>query len=109
MSKKLILNYMRPLSVLAFLLVTIAIVASYYLVPKIFALTLTHYYYKYWHLLTISFFITLIFLAFAFYSERKSHEAHWFQHLIAFILIGYFINELIDLIQVGDAFLAFLS
>lgn len=100
---------MRPLAVLAFLLVTIAIVASYYLIPKVFAITLTNYYCKYWRLLTISFMITLIFLAFAFYSERKGYEAHWFQHLIAFLLISYFIKEVIELMRVGDAFLAFLS
>lgn len=105
---RLMINYMRPLAALLFLLVSVTIVASYSLIPKVLAVGLSDFYLKYWQLLTWLFTIATLFLFFAFYAERSVNKRYWFYHLIALLLLVYFIYEVIKLFQIGDIFLGFL-
>ena len=105
---RLVINYMRPLAALLFLLVSVAIIASYSLIPKALAISLAAFYYQYWHLLTWLFAVTTAFLFFAFYAERSANKRQWFYHLIAFSFVAYFAYEVLKILQIGDLFLGFL-
>lgn len=105
---RLVINYMRPLAALLFLLVSVAIVASYSLIPKALAISLAAFYYQYWHLLTWLFTVATAFLLFALYAERSINARYWFYHLIAFSFLAYFIFEVAAILRIGDLFLGFL-
>lgn len=98
---------MRPVAVLLLVLVSIAIVCSFFFVPKIFAISLPYFYHQFWHRLTLLFAIATVFLGFAFYTERSAFSRYWIWHIIAVLLIGWFADELILFIRAGSIFFAF--
>lgn len=104
---KLVVNYMRPTAVTLFALVTVAIVISFFSIPKVYSITLSDFYCHYWHLLTELFVIATLFLVFAFYVERRWLAVHWIQHSIAILFMSLFIREGFILLRVADTFLAF--
>jgi len=102
-------NYMRLVAVALFILATVTIAASYFLIPKVYAIILTDFYRQYWHLLTLLFLITLLFLSLAFYLEHGAFSAaRWMQHGVALILIGLFIRVTFMLVHVAERFFAFI-
>lgn len=106
---KLVVNYMRPTAVTLFTLVTVAIVISFFCIPKIYSITLSDFYHQYWHLLTELFVVATLFLMFAFYVERKWPAVHWVQHSTAILFVAIFVRESFVLLRITDTFLAFVS
>jgi len=95
---------MRPLAMLAFSSVSIAIIVSYSLIPNSFAKTFTNAYHQYWILLTILFFIAVILMFIAFYFERKSAIGSWLHHFVILSLMTVFISETCALIKIVENF-----
>lgn len=106
---RLVLNYMRPLAMLMFVLVSISIVAAYFLIPKVFIHSLPFFYRQFWRQLTILFIIALVFLGFSFYIEKDTHITRWVAHIIAVLLLAWFVAEGFLLIKTSNIFFAFLN
>lgn len=106
---KLIVNYMRPVAVIMFALVTATIVVSYSCLPKVYAIILADFYHQYWRLLSVLFLIATVFLGFAFYVEHGLLVTHWIQHSIAILFIALFVRMGLMLVQIANTFLAFVS
>lgn len=104
---KLNVNYMRLVAVIMFVLITAAIVISYFFIPKNYTILLADFYHQYWRLLTVLFFIATFFLGFAFYVERGLLAAHWIQHSVAILFISVFIFVGLFLIKIADTFFTF--
>jgi hypothetical protein len=109
MMPRLVLNYMRPLAMLLFVLVSMAIIAAYFFIPKIFVASLPFFYHQFWHRLTLLFIIAILFLAFSFYMESNTHIKRWMVHLVAVLLLIWFVGELCMLFKTSDIFLAFIN
>jgi hypothetical protein len=109
MMPRLVLNYMRPLAMLLFVLVSITIVAAYFFVPKVFLHSLPFFYHQFWRQLTLLFIIALAFLCFAFYMEENTRITRWVMHAIAILLLAWFIGEMCMLIKTSGIFLAFIT
>ena len=106
---KLIVNYMRPMAVVLFILATVVITVSYFFIPKVYAIVLTEFYRQYWHLLTFLFLIAVLFLGLAFYLEHGlSSATRWIQHCAALILIGLFVRVVFMLTHIVERFFAFI-
>lgn len=107
--QKLVLNYMRPMAVLLLILVSTAIILSYYFIPQVLAITLIDFYHRYWRVLTVLFVISCLFLIYAFYIDHATWlRRNWMQHVIAVALLVWLIRELWVLINVSDILFAYV-
>lgn len=106
---RLAFNYMRPLAVLVLLAVTFLIFFSFFLIPKIFVLTLPDFYHRYWCLLSWLFLISFFLVLSAFFIENPAFPYPFLGHLIIIVLLILFVLDICRLLKVGNIFFAFMN